>query len=95
MLAVTERAKIRLLEMKASANVDQPGMGLRLEPADDGQWRLFPDEATDTDEVVEHAGSKVLLIDADVSDAVGDGEVDCVETDAGDLELVLTRSSDR
>jgi hypothetical protein len=26
---------------------------------------------------------------------VGDGEVDCVETDAGDLDLVLTRSSDR
>ena len=94
MVAVTDRAKERLLEMKNLANIDQPEVGLRLEPGDNGQWRLIPDEATESDQIVEHAGSKVLLIDADVSDAVGEGEVDCVETDAGSLELVLTPARD-
>jgi Fe-S cluster assembly iron-binding protein IscA len=94
MVAVTERARERLLEMKFSASINQPEVGFRLKPAADDRWRLVPDEATESDQVVEHAGSTVLLIDADLSHVLDDGEVDCIETAAGQLELVLTRGEE-
>jgi len=55
---------------------------------------LVPDEPTESDQVVEHAGYTVLLIDADLSEALGNGEVDCMETAAGQVELVLTRGDE-
>ena len=39
-------------------------------------------------------GPLILLIDADVADAIGNWEVDCVETAAGQVELVLTREEE-
>jgi hypothetical protein len=94
MVAVTERAKEFLLEMKSSASINQAKLGFRLEAAADDQWRLVPDEPTESDQVVEHAGSIVLLIDADLSETLADGEMDCRETTAGRVELVLTRGEE-
>jgi hypothetical protein len=91
MIAVTERAKEQLLNMKHSANINEPEVGLRLKPAATGEWELFPDQATEGDQVVEHGGSKLLLIGADASDALGDRQVDCQETAPGHVTLVLTR----
>jgi hypothetical protein len=92
MIAVSERAKEQLLDMKVSANINEPEVGLRLKPAANGEWQLFPDQAIEGDQVVEHSGSKVLLIGADASDALGDRQVDCRETTPGQVQLVLTRS---
>jgi hypothetical protein len=92
MIGVTERAKEHLLDMKLSANLNQPEVGLRLQPASTGELQLFPDRAAEGDQVVEHGGSKVLLIGPDTSDAIGDGHLDCQETAPGQVQLVLTRS---
>ena len=94
MVAVTDRARERLLQMKSWARMNQPELGFRLTPAAHDRWGLVPDEPSENDEVVEHAGSTILLIDADVADAIGNWEVDCVETAAGQVELVLTREEE-
>jgi hypothetical protein len=91
MVDVTERARERLLEMKFSASINQREVGFRLKPGSDDRWRLVPDKPTESDQVVEQAGSTVLLIDADLSDALDDRKVDCIETAPGEVELVLTR----
>jgi hypothetical protein len=93
MIGVTERAKERLLDMKLSANLNQPEVGLRLQSASTGEWQLFPDQAAEGDQVVEHSGSKVLLIGRDTSDTLGDGQLDCQETAPGQVQFVLTRSA--
>jgi len=90
MVDVTERAKERLLDMKRLANISAPEVGLRLTPASTGEWQLVPDRATEGDQVVEHDGSKVLLIGANASEVLGDRQVDCRETTPGELHLVLT-----
>jgi hypothetical protein len=94
MIAVTERAKEQLLDMKLSANINQPDVGLRLQPAATGGWQLFPDQVVEGDQVVEHGGSKILLIGADASGALGNGQVDCRETSPGQVQLVLTRGDE-
>lgn len=94
MIGVTERAKEQLLEMKLSANINKPEVGLRLKPAATGEWQLFPDQAIEGDQVVEHGGSNVLLIGADASDALGDRQVDIQETAPGQVKLVLTRTGE-
>ena len=94
MIAVTERAKEHLLDMKISRHISEPDVGLRLKPAATGEWQLFPDQAIEGDQVVEHGGSKVLLIGADASDALGDRQVDCRETAPGQVQFVLTRSDE-
>jgi hypothetical protein len=78
--------------MKLSAKINEPEVGLRLKPAATGEWQLFPDQAGD--QVVEHGGSKVLLIGADASDALGDRQVDTRGTAPGQVQLVLTRSDE-
>lgn len=94
MIAVTERAKEQLLDMRLSANINQPDVGLRLQPAATGGWQLFPDQVVEGDQVVEHDGSKILLIGAEASGELGDGQVDCRETAPGQVQLVLTRGNE-
>jgi hypothetical protein len=69
----------QLLEMKASSNISEPAVGFRLKLMGQDRWSLVPDEATESDQVVEHEGSAVLLVDAELSDALEDVEVDCIE----------------
>jgi hypothetical protein len=83
-----------LLEMKASASINQSKLGFRLKPAASDWWGLVPDEPTENDQIVECEGSTVLLIDADLCEALGEGQVDCIETVAGQVKLVLTRGED-
>jgi hypothetical protein len=94
MIAVTERAKEHLLDVKRSARINEPEVGLRLKPAATGEWQLFPDQAVEGDQIVEHGGSKLLLIGPDASDALGDRQVDCQETAPGQVKLVLSRRNE-
>ncbi|HZO39387.1 MAG TPA: hypothetical protein VFE97_09215 [Methylomirabilota bacterium] len=50
---------------------------------------LIADHARDDDQVVEHRGSTVLLVDPVAQSALDGVQVDCVETTEGDLELIL------
>jgi hypothetical protein len=50
---------------------------------------LIADCARDDDQVVEHRGSTVLLVDPVAQNALDGVQVDCVETTEGDVELIL------
>lgn len=92
MVAVSERAKRILLEQKRAAHIDDADIGLRVAAAPSGQWMLVVDQPRDDDQVVEHDGATVLLVDPLAQDALTGAQVDCVETPDGDVELVLTRA---
>jgi len=94
MVAVSERAKQKLLEQKQAANIDEAEIGLRVAAAPTGQWMLVADHARDDDQVVEHKGTTVLLVDP-VAQSARDGvQVDCVETAEGEVELILTAETE-
>jgi hypothetical protein len=95
MVHVTERAKEVLLERKRSANVNDPGVGLRLARSSGGKLALFADRMKAGDQVVKHKDSTVLLVDAELSELVLAGRtVDCTER-GGRADLVLTRPGGR
>jgi Fe-S cluster assembly iron-binding protein IscA len=89
MVTVSERAKERLLEQKAAANFGGAEVALRVAAGPTGQWMLIADHARDDDQVVEHRGSTVLLVDPVAQSALDGVQVDCVETTEGDVELIL------
>ena len=90
MVAVTERAKQKLFEQKQAANISESEIGLRVAAAPTGQWMLVADHARGDDQVVEHMGSTVLLVDPVAQKALDGVRVDCLETVEGDVELFLT-----
>jgi len=90
MVAVSERAKQKLLEQKQAANIAESAIGLRVAAAPTGQWMLVADHVRGDDQVVEHMGSTVLLVDPVAQEALDGVRVDCLETAEGDVELFLT-----
>ena len=62
MLGVTERARQELKRI-LSDNVDDPQAGLRLSASSPGKFGLHIDIEVPGDQVVEHDGSKVLLVE--------------------------------
>jgi Fe-S cluster assembly iron-binding protein IscA len=94
MVTVTERAKERLLEQKQAARIEDAEIGLRVSADSTGQWMLIADHARDDDQVVEHRGSTVLLIDPVAQSVLEGTQVDCVETADGEMELVLGAATD-
>jgi Fe-S cluster assembly iron-binding protein IscA len=111
MLTVTERAKETLARLKATAeNGNGADAGLRLlfgtGPTEFG---LQLDREKPGDQVVEHAGAKVLLVDEALADALADATIDVERGDGepGDAEpgdaasgdgvgdLVITRPRSR
>ncbi|HET8575697.1 MAG TPA: hypothetical protein VFO18_01265 [Methylomirabilota bacterium] len=92
MVMVTMRAKEALVRIRASANVNDPDIGLRLEAANAG-FGLFPDRGKPGDQIVEHDGEKILLIDDKLSEALTGARIDCKR--AGDeIQLVIGRAED-
>jgi len=77
MVNVTTRAKETLAQMKDSANLSDPNVGLRLEAETNGGFGLFPDKQKPGDQIVEYRGGKVLLIDDELAGALTDAEIDC------------------
>jgi Fe-S cluster assembly iron-binding protein IscA len=90
MVAVTDRAKQKLLEQKQAANIAEAEMGLRVAAAPTGQWMLVADHVRGDDQIVTHMGSTVLLVDPVAQEALDGVRVDCLETAEGDVELFLT-----
>lgn len=70
MLVVTERAKQELKSI-LSANVDNPEAALRLTTRGPGQLGLGIDMEAPGDQIVEHEGSKVLLVGPELAASLG------------------------
>ena len=83
MVTVTEDAKQELGRVLSSANVDDPTVGLRLTAGDRGQFGLVLDTEKEGDQVVEHEGSKVLLVGQELIELLEGVIIDCRRTDEG------------
>jgi Fe-S cluster assembly iron-binding protein IscA len=90
MVHITDRAKDVLLQKKEEANTQDPRIGLRITTQPTGEVTLVIDREREGDEVVIHRDSTVLVVAADVSASVLQGRtIDCLETEAGEPQLVL------
>ena len=93
MLTVTEHAKATLARLKQQCEIEDDHVALRLslaaslEPGQ-GQFGLRVDRQILGDQVVEYGGTKVLLVEEGLADALSDATIDA---EAGD-DLVITRS---
>jgi hypothetical protein len=96
MLTVTERAKVTLARLKVEAQIEDEEVGLRLllaaspEPGH-GQFGLQADRPALGDHVVEYEGTKVLLVDEELADALADAVIDAEASARGD-DLIISRS---
>lgn len=97
MLTVTERAKVTLAQLKIQAQIEDADVGLRLslaasaEPSEDpGVFGLRADRETPGDHVVEYGGTKVLLVEEELADALADATIDAESTGSGD-GLIISR----
>jgi len=66
-----------------SYGVDESDIALRLVPTPNGHLAIIMDVYRAGDTVIEDSGTKVLLIEADLIDAVDGMLVDCADTPAG------------
>ena len=81
MIAVTEVARLELKSM-LETSADDPEVCFRLELDSNGKLSLAMDKEHEGDEIVEHDGVKIMLVDTEISRAL-DGIViearDCEE----------------
>ena len=82
MIAVTERAKEELKKM-LSDKVDNLQAGLRLNPSSAGHFGLSIDVEMPGDQVVEHEGSKVLLVEQGLASSLEGITLDVEDTPQG------------
>lgn len=93
MVTVTTSAKEALARIRASANVSDPTVGLRLEKAAAGRFGLFPDQEKPGDQIVEYEGAKVLFIADELTESLAGAKIDGKATDQG-LRLVIARADE-
>ena len=91
MLIVTEQAKDELMKLLA-AKVDWPGARLRLVDRGEGRLGLGVDIESPGDIVLEHEGSKLLLVEAALASRLEDVTLD-VDSAEGVAELVISSSA--
>ena len=89
MLNVTESAK-QMLKEALAANTDDPEVILKLLTNESGQTALVLGQEKEGDQVVEHEGSKVLLIDGELSVLLEGRTLDCLDSTEG-LRLVVSK----
>lgn len=88
MLTVTAHAAEELKAV-AEAEGTEPDQVLRLVPAGSGMLTLVLDTIREGDQVVEHEGGKVLLVGAELADAVDGLMLDAEHTAEG-CRLVIS-----
>lgn len=90
MIGVTERAKEELKKI-LSTKVDNPQASLRLMASGpQGQFGLSIDVETTGDQVVEHKGSKVLLVERELADRLEGRTLDVEDTTEGPKLVILS-----
>ena len=82
MLTVTEGAKQHLKEV-LTAGTGDPDIGIRLTVDASGKYGVALDREAPNDHVVEHEGSKVLLLGHDVADQLAELTLDTHDTPEG------------
>ncbi|MFQ6114202.1 MAG: hypothetical protein ACE5NG_08945 [bacterium] len=82
MLTVTDNAKEEL-KKTLQAHTDDPEVSLRLELKPPGQFGLVLGKEAEDDQVVEHEGTKVLLVAAELASAVEGITLDVQDTADG------------
>jgi Fe-S cluster assembly iron-binding protein IscA len=87
MIEVTDRAK-QLLKETLCDNVDTPQAGIRLVARGEGQIGLGIDVENPGDQVVEFEGSKVLIVEKNLAEALTGITLDVEDTEEG-AKLVL------
>ena len=88
MIQVTERAR-ETFKNKLEDLIERPGVMLRLACTDSGLG-IFPDTPKDDDQIIEHDGRAVLLIDQEVCETLADTTID-VEEHADGARVVVWR----
>ena len=83
MLTVTEGAKQHLKEVLTAAGTGDPDIGIRLTVDASGEYEMALDREAPSDHVVEHEGSKVLLVGNDVADQLAELTLDTHDTPEG------------
>jgi len=95
MVTVTERARVTLARLKDAAHVNDVNAGLRLSlVAGYGELGLQVDQVQPGDQVVEHAGTAVLLVDERIADALADAMIDTQPTAQGDALVLRPRGEE-
>ena len=95
MLVVTEGAKNELKKILYE-KVDHPLAGIRLlSGAQPDNFGLSIDIEVPDDQVIEHDGSKVLLIDGELSERLDGDILDVEDTASGKSFVVLERAEVR
>ena len=89
MLTVTNNAKDKLMELLL-VNTDDREIGLRLTMELPGQFGLALDRGLPTDEVIEHEGLKLLLIEPELVGLLEGATLDAQDTPEGP-KLVISR----
>lgn len=82
MLTVTKGAK-QYLKKTLLAGSDDPDLGIRLTVDASGEYGVALDRETPGDHVVEHEGSKVLLVAHDVAEQLAELTLDTRDTPEG------------
>ena len=82
MITVTAEAA-DVLAIRAEVETTDPEETFRLVPAGSEQLGLTLDRVKEGDQVVEHEGVKVLLVGAELADAVDGLVIDCEDTPEG------------
>ena len=88
MIAVTQRAK-KELRKKLSVKADNPQAALRLTTPFPGQFGLSIDVEMPGDQVVEHKGSKVLLVEPGLAGHLEGHTLDIEDTADGPKLVIL------
>ena len=91
MIGVSERAKEELKKM-LSDQTDNPLAGLRLGVAGQNTLSLGMDVEAPGDVVVEHEGSKVLMVEQELADRLQGISLDVEDTPEG-AKLVISQDS--
>jgi Fe-S cluster assembly iron-binding protein IscA len=88
MIQVTERAR-EIFKNKLEDLIERPGVMLRIGSTDSG-LEIFPDTLKDDDQIIEHDGRAVLVIDHEVFGMLADTTID-VEEHADGARFVVRR----
>ena len=88
MLTVTEGAK-QILKEKLLANTDDREVSLRLLMKPPGQLGLVLDRESPTDNIIEHEGLKLLLVEPEVVGLLEGATLDVQDTPDGPKLVVL------
>ena len=91
MIGVTELAKQELKRM-LSDKVDNPLAGWRLTLGDEGRLQLAMDVEMHGDHVVEHEGSKVLMVEPLLAESLEGETIDVVDTPEGPKLSIVDNS---